>query len=168
VQVQIRAYHERDHAAGLVLWEEMTQWHREIYQDPSIGGPTPGQHFETFLANPALRRLWVAQADDKVVGLAGLLVHGEQGEIEEVVVLPAYRRRGIGSRLIQTAVEAAKELNLQYLCIRPTARNVDALRLYASLGFRLVGQIELFQDLRPQEGRVWKDGLRIFDTKLGY
>ncbi|HUV98042.1 MAG TPA: GNAT family N-acetyltransferase, partial [Candidatus Paceibacterota bacterium] len=69
-----------------MLWKELTEWHRHICQDPSIGGAHPEEYFDKHLAKAGPERLWVAVQDSKVVGLVGLIVNGKEAEIEPVIV----------------------------------------------------------------------------------
>ena len=45
----VRAYESRDLDACRGLWEELTQWHRDLYQNPGIGGDDPGRFFDRHL-----------------------------------------------------------------------------------------------------------------------
>ena len=38
----IRTYESEDRDACRLLWAELTQHHRELYADPTIGGEQPG------------------------------------------------------------------------------------------------------------------------------
>ena len=40
--VSIRRYHPRDLEGCRRLWVELTEWHRSIFETPSIGGDDPG------------------------------------------------------------------------------------------------------------------------------
>ncbi len=113
----------------------------------------------------------VAEVDGNVIGLTGLLrTIGEEegGVIEPVVTSVNFRNKGIGSKLIQYVIPEAKKRNIRWLGIRPVARNEEAFILYARLGFNLVGNIDLFQDLSPDERTTWKSGLVIHGQKLKY
>lgn len=77
----IRRYQPEDRAQCRALWRELTEWHRNIYQDPTIGGATPEDHFDEHLAKVGTDRLWVAVCDSRVVGLIGLIIEGNEAEI---------------------------------------------------------------------------------------
>ena len=51
-EVIVRAYAGGDYGAGRSLWAELTEYHRGIYGDPSIGGDDPGAGFDDYLAEP--------------------------------------------------------------------------------------------------------------------
>jgi hypothetical protein len=71
--VVVRRYADGDYAAGRSLWAELTEYHRGIYGDPSIGGDDPGAGFDDYLAEPGRVGSWVAESGGLVVGLTGLL-----------------------------------------------------------------------------------------------
>jgi hypothetical protein len=95
--VIIREYTPADLDACRDLWRALTQRHREIYRDPSIGGADPGMEFDQHLSHARLSKLWVAILDGEVVGLCGLLVEHEESELEPIVVRPSRRNRGMAS-----------------------------------------------------------------------
>jgi len=169
MKVSIREYRESDFRACRSLWEELTQHHRDIYQDSAIGGGDPGGGFETYMADPRRRGTWVAEVEGRVVGLTGLLVQWEEeGEVEPVVVSSSHRDRGIGSMLVERVVEEARKRGVRFLSIRPAARNERVVSLYVRLGFNLLGYVDLLQDLSPSSDRKWKPGIRIHGNDLHY
>ncbi len=160
-EATIRPYHPGDRDACRALWVELTEWHREIYASPGIGGDDPGSKFDGHLARVGPGSLWVAEVDGEVVGLAGLMER-EDGEleVEPTVVAAGHRRAGIGRRLIAEVVAAARERGESVLNVRPVGRNAEAIRFYRAVSFDVVGHVELFIDLRDDEG-PWRDGEEI-------
>jgi N-acetylglutamate synthase-like GNAT family acetyltransferase len=161
----IRKYHPSDLESCRSLWEELTEWHRRIYEDPAIGGSDPGRFFEEHLSRVGADNLWVAVQDGAVVGLTGLMGEGEEAEVEPLVVSEQDRRKGIGGSLLEYIVAEARRRGVKYLSVRPVARNVDAIGFFFNRGFVNVGHVELFKDL--SEGK-WKEGLRLFDIDFRY
>lgn len=159
--IEVRPYRRTDLAACRELWTELVQKHREIYADPSIGGDDPGKHFDDHLRRVGPERLWVAVEGDRVLGLVGLMVDGEDAEIEPLIVTRQRRGCGIGRLLAGRAMAAARDIKgVKFLTVRPVARNKEALDFFHGLGMVNVGRIELFTDLT---GRQWTKGLRIHD-----
>ncbi len=157
----IRSYRPADLEACRALWVELTEWHREIYASPTIGGDDPGRQFDEHLAEVGPQSLWVAEVDGRVVGLVGLMTRADgELEVEPAVVSANHRRSGIGRRLTDTVVAAARARGASELNVRPVGRNADAIRFYHALGFDVVGHVELFMDLRDDEG-PWRPGEEI-------
>ena len=168
MEQKMRLYEPRDFEVCKALWAELTQRHRDIYADPTIGGTDPSHGFNMYLANHHRQATWVVEVDGRVVGMAGLIVHGSEAEVEPVVVTASCRSRGIGGMLITEAIAHAKKNGVRFLSTRPVARNAEALSFFVDAGFNIVGQIDLFQDLAPATWRQWKDGLLIHGKQLRY
>ena len=160
----IRGYQPADLESCRGLWVELTEWHRKIYEDPSIGGAHPEDYFDRHLARVGADNLWVAVLNRRVVGLTGLIVK-EEAEIEPLIVSQSYRNKGIGSRLVETVVAEAQKLGINFLSVRPVARNVEAIDFFYNLGFRNIGYIDLFMDFSDKQ---WKKGLRLFNREFSY
>jgi hypothetical protein len=92
MDVVIRTYTSADLEACRALWVELTEHHRQLYDDPTIGGEQPGLAFDAHLARVGPDRIWVAEAHGTVYGLVGLIVEGDEGE-EEGVTLHGHRLR---------------------------------------------------------------------------
>lgn len=164
---KIRKYRNEDRDYCRSLWKELTEWHRKIYQDPGIGGEHPEDYFDKHLAKVGLNNLWVAAIDNEPVGLVGLMneEHEAEVEIEPIIVSENYRGKGIGTRLIETVMAEARERGVRYLGVKPVARNAPTIRFLNKLGFKNLGQIEIFMDF---SGRTWKPGLKIHDCEFAY
>ena len=68
------------------------------------------------------------------VGTARLLADGQIGRI---AVLPAFRRRGIGRRLLTLAVDAARARGERRVWLHA---QIEARELYLQAGFRIEGE----------------------------
>jgi len=155
----VRGYGDADRDACRTLWVELTQWHRDIYEAPEIGGDDPAASFDSHLAHVGAENIWVAEEDDRVVGFVGMIPGETDAELEPIVVRTAYRGRGIGQALAETVVSSAKERGLRQVLVRPVARNADAIAFFHSRGFNALGQIELILDLASPDH--WQSGERI-------
>jgi ribosomal protein S18 acetylase RimI-like enzyme/DNA-binding transcriptional ArsR family regulator len=72
-----------------------------------------------------------------VVGTCALLRHDEQvWELAKMAVDPAHRRRGLGRRLADAAIDRVRAAGAPRLWLRTSPRLRAADRLYRSLGFR--------------------------------
>jgi len=161
----IRNYLEGDREQCRYLWRELTEWHREIYQDPTIGGEHPEDYFDRHLVKVGSDKLWVAVHDSRLVGLVGLIVEENEAEIEPLIVSKAYRGKGIGKQLIEKVISEALRIGVKFLTVKPVARNMKTIKFLYELGFRNLGHIELFMDFSDY---VWKPRLEVFGCKFNF
>lgn len=167
-EVIVRGYAEGDYGACRSLWAELTEYHRGIYGDPSIGGDDPGAGFDDYLAISQRVGSWVAEWHGRVVGLTGLFDRGRSGEVEPVVVTEAARGQGIGRMLISRVAEEARARGHEYLAVRPVARNVAAVRRFHAAGFRaLGGHVDLTMDLAARR-HAWLPGASLHGLDFDY
>lgn len=168
MKIKIRKYQPSDINFCRDLWAELTQRHRDIYNDQNIGGKDPESNFDAYINNKKLRGPWVAEVDGQLVGLTGLLVEGEEADVEPVIVSSKYRNLGIGKILIKHIVQEAKNYKVRFLGVKPVARNVEAISFFVDAGFNIIGHIDLFQDLTLNSKREWKTRITIHGNDLKY
>ena len=166
--VEIRKYRSSDFNACRELWAQLTEHHRGIYDNPTIGGDDPGRGIEPYLENQNLRGPWVAEMNGEIIGLGGLIVHDEDAEVEPLVVRSEYRSQGIGKTLLEYLIREAKTMGVRLLSVRPVARNTGAVKWFVDAGFDVVGHIGLFQDLSVSSDREWKSWMTIHGKKVRY
>ncbi len=157
----VREYEQRDRDACTALWVQLTQWHRDIYDDQTIGGGDLTVWFDRYLEDEKPERVWVAELDGRVVGFVGALARDRRWELEPIVVDASVRGSGVGTALARTLVASARETGVRGVEVRPAARNAGALRFFHALGFDVLGQLELVLDLAKPER--WRAGERLAD-----
>ena len=157
----IRNYVPRDLMACRQLWVALTQWHRDIYDSPNIGGDNPGLAFDKHLHEVGADNIWVAEVEGEVVGLTGLILEGDEAELEPLVVLDQFRGLGIGRRLAETVIEQARKAGIRQLKVRPVGGNEKAIQFFHAMGFNVIGHIELFQEFKPEAQQIWQEGEKI-------
>ena len=106
----------------------------------SFRTPWPSYAFEQELTSNRLARYVVARAGGTVVGFGGLWLMVDEAHITTFAVHPAWRRQGIGRRLLVALVESAMALGAARMTLEVRAGNLDAQRLYAELGFAEAGR----------------------------
>ena len=80
-----------------------------------------------------------ALVDGVFAGYAGMLCVLDEGQICNIAVSPAYRRMGVGSRLLAALKGEAARLGLSLLTLEVRASNTAAQTLYERNGFERVG-----------------------------
>lgn len=59
-----------------------------------------------------------------------------EGSIQNVAVIPSFRRLGLGRALVLQALHSFHQMKLKTACLEVTAENAPAYQLYQRLGFR--------------------------------
>jgi len=86
--------------------------------------------------------IWVAEAGDELVGfIIGYETETplgiNRGRIELLAVHPSWRRRGIGTRLVEKILEQFQKMNLRESTLFCPASASEAKRFYERLGFEV-------------------------------
>lgn len=76
---------------------------------------------------------------EKVIGFILLLYAVDAYEIIRIAVLPEYRGRGIGEKLIKEAVDFIKEKGIENIFLEVREGNAAARKLYEKSGFEECG-----------------------------
>lgn len=101
--------------------------------------PWPANAFRHELTQNRNARYIVARDGDRIAGYAGLWLMVDEAHITTFAVLPEYRRRKIGERLLQRLFVIAEELEAEWLTLEVRVSNLAAQRLYEKYGFRRAG-----------------------------
>ena len=94
---------------------------------------------------------FVAEAMTTIVGSVGVEVHGDYGLLRSAAVSDALRGRGVGKRLVNQAIEYAKERGMQALFLLTTT----AEGYFPSFGFEKVERSDVPDELK--ESAEFKD-----------
>ena len=105
------------------------------------------------LDNACSAFLVAVDANNKVVGYAGLQVVLDEGYIANVAVFPEYRRQGIAGQLLQVFMNFAEANRLAFLTLEVRASNQAAIALYANRGFEEVGRRKNYYE-HPREDAI--------------
>ena len=114
-------------------------------------------HRMTFRSLIAHGRGRILVAEDPPVGVVGYTVFWwvmEQGELANLAVAPAYRGRGVGSALLDRALEEAGDVGIKSFFLEVRSSNDPALRLYRSRGFAEIGVRKDYYRKPHEDARV--------------
>ncbi len=123
---------------------ELVRTARDLFKEyaQAIGTDLEYQGFAAELgALPApyvapLGALFIAYVDSEVAGCAALRPLGDgAGEMKRLYVRPDYRGVGLGDRLVNAVIEAARQAQLQHLRLDTLPSMTPAQGLYRKLGF---------------------------------
>ena len=93
------------------------------------------QHLAWIMRHPR-KNLVVARVGERLAGFGVMTYGGHQANLDLLAVRPAFRRRRVGTQLVEWLVEVALIGGLYNVYVQVRAGNADALAFYRKLGFR--------------------------------
>jgi ribosomal protein S18 acetylase RimI-like enzyme len=101
-------------------------------------------------------RVWLALDGDQPVGVVATQhkMWNLRVIIWHLYVNTSHRRRGIGRRLLNTPLSAAREAGARTAWLETTNLNLPGVRAYERLGFQLCGLDTSLYDATASEGEV--------------
>jgi phosphinothricin acetyltransferase len=103
----------------------------------------------------------VARAQDRIIGWASIDPAGGRFKpgmaSVSILVRPEYRRIGVGRALLNTAIDVATRSGIGTLVSGIVPRNVPALLLHKSCGFKAVGMMQK----AGLAGGKWQDAVLL-------
>lgn len=76
---------------------------------------------------------------DEILGFAGIEIVLDEAELMNIVIRKNKRGLGIGKSLMEKIINIAKENNIKILKLEVNEKNLIAINLYKSLGFKQTG-----------------------------
>lgn len=98
--------------------------------------------FRRFLGLPEFGRVWLLCEGDALIGYIILTVgfsfefRGHDAFIDELYILPAYRRRGFGRQALALLEDKAREMDVNAVHLEVDQGNHPALELYRRTGYQ--------------------------------
>jgi ribosomal protein S18 acetylase RimI-like enzyme len=148
--IAVRRARAEDEAALRGLWRELDALHARLQPGFFRAGARAPASLAAVLADPS-RALLVADADGVVAGALEVRLydtprHPQQlprrrAYVEDLAVIAARRRRGIGRALMEAAAEWARARGAEELLLTVWAGNRAAAAFYERLGYRAVSRL---------------------------
>jgi ribosomal protein S18 acetylase RimI-like enzyme len=105
--------------------------------------------------------MYVIANDGIEVGVVLTIFHGDDLEIKNIALVPERRGRGIGTAVLELAVELAREACASRLIVGTADSSPGTVRFYERAGFLRYGVREGFFDAYPEP--IWENGIRARD-----
>jgi ribosomal protein S18 acetylase RimI-like enzyme len=133
------------------LWRLLDRAFREFgLSDPSVRRQVLAWNRDVLA--PAGRRWFAARSGGQVTGVGSIHVLDGVGYVDDVLTMPAHRRRGIGSAVVRRLVREGVAHGADGVLL--LADEPDPIRLYRSLGFSEVGRVAAaLSRLEPVQSR---------------
>ena len=123
--MQIRKYQHQDKTALVSLWEQ-------VFPDaPSHNEPS--RMIDEKIAIDDL--IFIAEVKGAIVGACMAGYDGHRGWLYAVAVLPEFRRKNIGTQLVDFAMQALKSKGCKKVNLQIRSTNTKVASFYQSLGF---------------------------------
>lgn len=106
-----------------------------------------------FMDNGVERIVLVADHNGSLSGFVVVRAVEDEWELENLVVRPDFRRRGIGSALIHNLAERACQSHVQQILLEVRESNAPAHALYAKTGFVECGRRSRYYQ-EPEEDAI--------------
>lgn len=133
----IRKYQDQDLEALIALWEE-------VFPNAAPHNQ-PARVIEEKLAVDDL--IFIAEEDGEILGACQAGYDGHRGWLYGVAVSPAQRRRGIGAKLVETAVHSLSDRGCRKVNLQIRAGNTAVAEFYESLGFEVEDRLSMGRHL---------------------
>ena len=139
---QINSRYFKDEISVLPMRDEHLDALVKI-ENECFSKPWSRTSFEEELSNPDALFL-VAEKSGAVLGYVGCIITCGEGSITNVAVSENARRSGVGSLLIKSLIENAKDKNADSLFLEVRKSNIPAQNLYKKFGFTVCGERKNF------------------------
>ena len=106
----------------------------------SFSLPWPARSFQFELTDNVASRSWVAELDQRILGMIVLWLIVDEAHIATLATHPEFRRQGIGKQLLVHALAAVKAEGAHRAFLEVRAGNVVAQEIYLRFGFAEEGR----------------------------
>ena len=76
--------------------------------------------------------------NENIIGYIGLELLVDHADITGIAILSEYRKKGLASYLLNTAIEKCRKMNLDNIFLEVRTSNLPAINLYKKLGFKKI------------------------------
>ena len=125
----------------------------EAMERACFSDPWSRQLLADLLALENARTIAAVDGDGTVLGYASLQTVLDEGYINNLAVLPAYRRLGIASALLEDFRRFGEAKGLAFLTLEVRASNTPAIALYAKHGYARAGRRKNYYS-HPKEDAI--------------
>ena len=127
----------------------------EIFSQPGCSMiVTPNSEIVQNASKDEELRSLVAEESGVIQGYIGMYLAADEGEITNVAVNPACRRRGIGEGLLTEMKKRAADHKIARIVLEVRVSNEGAIRLYEKQGFSSVGIRRGFYEFPREDARI--------------
>jgi [ribosomal protein S18]-alanine N-acetyltransferase len=127
-------------------------------RSPTAGHWTEQQYRQAFQPDGATRLVLIAQDNSETSPLGFLVARhlAPDWELENIVIAPTARRMGLGKRLLDALLAAAKKTNSKSVFLEVHESNAAARTLYETAGFAQSGRRKSYYTNPPEDAILYR------------
>jgi len=138
---EVESTYDTSHYYDMLINHDSTSWNIQLTLKPfdaKLNKTYHGKLFEDHIQEP---RVFVTLKDGNSVGWIelGYDKWNNRMRVWEFLVKEGFRRKGIGTLLMNHAVKIAKEKHARMLVLETQTNNAEAISFYLHFGFHFVG-----------------------------
>ena len=134
VMINIRKYKQYDKDSIITLWKEVFN-PKQSHNDPELVINMKTKHNDNLF--------FVAEENKQIIGTIMAGFDGHRGWIYSLAVLPKYRRKGIGTSLVNKALNALINLGCIKVNLQIYSDNQSIVDFYKKIGFSIEDRISM-------------------------
>lgn len=90
--------------------------------------------------NSSREHLWTARHNGKIIGSIAILDEKDHADLRWFLIDPGYRGFGLGSKLLNLAVDFAREKEYSSIHLVTTGDLTQAIKMYKEVGFQVINE----------------------------
>ena len=94
--------------------------------------------FEFELSTNPIAHYFVVEYESEIIAYAGIHVIIDEAYITNISVLPKFRQKGVGPKLLSYVIKYASNLGVTHITLEVRTSNTAAISLYKRFGFHIV------------------------------
>ena len=146
--------------------EKLTEKHidgLEIIENTCFSEPWSRKSLEDLLnCDYAVYFVAVDEETNAVAGYCGMYVSFDTGNINNIGVLPQFRRCGIGASLLDKLCEYCTKSDITLLTLEVRQSNAPAIGLYEKFGFEMVGVRKNYYKKPTENGLLFNKEIKSY------
>ena len=132
--MKIRNYHQSDKESVISLWKEVFNPNQH-HNDPGIAINMKNKHNDNLF--------FVAEEGNQIIGSIISGFDGHRGWLYSLAVHPRYRRKGIGTSLVNKALDELENLGCLKVNLQINSDNKTVIDFYEKIGFLIEERISM-------------------------
>lgn len=97
---------------------------------------------------------FIARYNGRAIAYGGMYTVLDEGYVTNIGVLPEFRNKGIGKKIVKKLIDFSTKKSLSFLSLEVRCSNYVAIKLYSDLGFSEVGLRKNFYSNPKEDAKI--------------